>query len=525
MRLLPIVFFTCFSIVAIGQNSIPAINILSIANDEAAQELTINYELNDEDDDPCEVWLKYSSDGGVYFEIVEAPQVSGDVGTGIMNSNQLSLVWDYSTLTSEIINAHIQVYASDNKEVDIADLVSQVEESSLQNFMETIVGERNIISAPEHLAEVRSFINETFTNAGLQTENHEFVFSNTSMFNVLGRKQGATEESTTFIIDGHYDGVQGSPAADDNGSAVAGMLEAVRILSQYSFEHSIRFIGFDAEELGLIGSNRYVQNGIKPFEDIQGVLNFEMIGFYSDEPNSQTLPFGFDMLFPAATQQVEDDEYRGNFITVVGNGPSNSLLESFTSASATYVPELNYLSVAVTGDGSIAPDLRRSDHASFWDNNIKALMLTDGAEFRNANYHTPGDSIGTLNFEFMKNVVKATIATAAELAVPISASYAQQDLSELLSIEDHNHNLPASFSVFPNPSDGRISLDIINESQNFKARVEVYNISGEQVYRKVMNIPSGKSTSTFDFQDLPAGSYIINLNAGEATKTGSFIIQ
>lgn len=525
MRFLPTILFTFFSILAISQNSIPAISILNLANDEAAQVLTINYELNDEDNDPCEVWLKFSSDGGNYFAIAQAPQVSGDVGTGITNSNQLSLAWDYSDLTSEIIHVHIQLYASDNKVVDISDMLSQVDEASLLSFMETIVGERNAISAPEHLADVRSFINETFTNADLQTENHEFVFSSTAMYNVLGRKQGAKEESTTYIIDGHYDGVQGSPAADDNGSAVAGMLEALRILSQYSFEHSIRFIGFDAEELGLIGSNRYIQNGIKPFENIEGVLNFEMIGYYSDEPNTQTLPFGFDMLFPEAAQQVASNQFRGDFITVVGNTPSNSLVQSFVSAAETYVPELNFLSVAVPGDGSIAPDLRRSDHASFWDNNMKAVMLTDGANFRNLNYHTPGDSLGTLNFEFMKNVVKATIATAAELAVPISASYAQQDLSEVLSIEAHNHNLTTSFSVFPNPSDGIISLDIFNESQSFKARVEVYNIRGEQVFRKVMNIPAGKSTSTFDFQDFPTGSYIINLNAGEATTTRSFIIQ
>ena len=525
MRLLLSFLCISFSITAFGQNSLPSINIITISNDEVAQELTITYALNDADDDACEVWLKYSSDGGTYFEIAETAQVSGDVGAGLTNSTELSLVGDYSDLTSEIVNAHIQLYASDNKVVEIAELVSQVDEASLLSFMETIVGERNAISSPEHLADVRAFINETFTNADLQTENHEFVFSSTTMYNVLGRKQGAKEEATTYIIDGHFDGVQGSPAADDNGSAVAGMLEALRILSQYSFEHSIRFIGFDAEELGLIGSNRYIQNGIKPFESIEGVLNFEMIGYYSDEPNTQTLPFGFDMLFPAAAQQVADDEFRGNFITVVGNAPSNSLLESFTSASSSYVPELNLVSVAVPGDGSIAPDLRRSDHASFWDNNIKALMLTDGANFRNLNYHTPGDSIGTLNFEFMKNVVKATIATAAELAVPISVSYAEQDLSEVLSIENHNHELPASFSVFPNPSDGRISLDIFNESQSFKARVEVYNISGEQVFRKVLSIPSGKSTSSFDFQDLPAGSYIINLNAGEASKSRSFIIQ
>lgn len=87
--------------------------------------------------------------------------------------------------------------------------------------------------------------------------------------NILGRKAGLKEENTTYLIDAHYDGVATAPAADDNGSGVAGILEAVRILSKYNFEHSLRFIGFDFEELGLVGSQRYVQNGIKPYDSIR----------------------------------------------------------------------------------------------------------------------------------------------------------------------------------------------------------------------------------------------------------------
>ncbi|MEX1187832.1 MAG: M28 family peptidase [Bacteroidia bacterium] len=525
MKFLISIFIACFPLMILGQNNVPSINILSISNDETAEELTINYEFNDLDGDSCEVWLKSSSDGGIYYELVDLALLTGDFGEGLLSSNQLSVVWDYSSITSEIINQQIQLYVSDNKVIDIAELVNLVEEIELRNSLDMIEGERHYIAAPEHLEVVKSYINERFTDADLQTENHEFMFNNSAMQNVLGRKQGAKNEAITYLIDGHFDGVPGSPAADDNGSAVAGMLEALRILSQYSFEHSIRFIGFDAEELGLIGSQRYVQNGIKAFEDIQGVLNFEMIGYYSDEPNSQTLPNGFDFLFPAATQQVADNQYRGDFISVIGNAPSSSLLEAFALASETYVPELSVLTIPVPGDGSIAPDLRRSDHASFWDGGMKALMLTDGAEFRNLNYHTPADSVGTLNFNFIKNVVKAAVATVAELAVPISASHAEANLSDVLSIEDHHQSFPASFSVYPNPSNGRISLEINNENSSFKSRVEVFNIRGEQVFRKVLNIPSGKSTSTFDFTELPSGSYIINLNSGAASKTGSFVIQ
>lgn len=404
-------------------------------------------------------------------------------------------------------------------------MVSQVSADELLSNIETVVGERHYTAAPEHLADVRSYITDAFSSAGLQTEGHDFVFNSTNMQNIIGRKPGAKDEDVTFIIDGHFDGVPGSPGADDNGSAVAGVLEALRILSQYSFEHSIRFIGFDAEELGLIGSQRYVINGIKPFEDIQGVLNFEMIGYYSDEPNTQELPTGFGLLFPEAAQEVEDDENRGNFLFACGNIASNPLLSAFIAASEEYVPELRLITVAVPGTGTLAPDLRRSDHSRFWDAGMEALMLTDASEFRNFNYHSPGDTIGTLDFEFMANVVKATVATAAELAVPISASYDEADLSTVLSIGDHNHDFPAEVTIFPNPSNGILSIRVEEANQGFKSRIEVYELNGKLVHREVLNFAAGTSTSTIDLQNLSVGSYMLILHSEEATKSLGFVVE
>lgn len=524
MKKILTIALSTLSLLCLGQNSVPQIEITGVEADETAEILTVNYALNDADGDVCEVWLKMSIDGGTYFEMVAQQNLSGDVGVDIAAGETLSLTWNYAGLTESIGNVKIQIFASDNHVVEISEMVSQVSEAELLNTLETIVGERHYTAAPEHLANVRTYIMNAFSNANLQTEGHNFTYSNTDMQNILGRKPGAKAEELTFIIDGHFDGVPGSPAADDNGSAVAGVLEALRILSQYSFEHSIRFIGFDAEELGLIGSQRYVLNGIKPFEDIQGVLNFEMIGFYSDEPNSQELPAGFDMLFPTAAQSVADDDYRGNFLFACGNTNSNPLLSAFEAATENYVPELRLITASLPGTGTIAPDLRRSDHARFWDAGMQALMLTDAANFRNPNYHTPGDSLGTLNFEFMKNVVKATLATAAELAIPISASFDEADLSTILSVGEHHHEFPATLSIFPNPSNGILSIRVENAKAGFNSRIEVYELTGKCVHREVRNFTDGTSTTTIDLQKLPAGSYMLNLTSDNATKSIGFVI-
>lgn len=508
-----------------AQNSTPEIAILSTEVDEAMQQVTLNFQLEDANNDLCDVWLKYAIDGGTYFEEVDELATSGDIGEGITPDDQLSMVWDYSDFSGSLADVRLQVVASDNAEVSIADMVAQVDESELLSSLEAIEGERHYIAEPGHLADVRTLIEDAFSAAALQTEGHNFVYDDTDMQNIIGRKPGLRDEAITYIIDGHFDGVPGSPGADDNGSAVAGVLEALRILSQYSFEHSIRFIGFDAEELGLIGSLRYVQNGIKPFEDIQGVLNFEMIGYYSDEPNSQTLPAGFNLLFPDVAQAISDDENRGNFLTVIGNVASNPLIAAYMEASETYVPELRVLSAAVPGVGMIAPDLRRSDHSRFWDADYQALMLTDASEFRNFNYHTPNDVIATLDFEFMANVVKATVAAAAELAVPISAASAEVDLSTIVTVEDHAHDYPGKLRIYPNPSNGILSIEISDVAQPFTSRLEVYELSGKVVHKEVLTFTSGTSTTKIDLQRLAAGAYILVMRTGDAFTSESFVLE
>ncbi|MCF8256405.1 MAG: M28 family peptidase [Flavobacteriales bacterium] len=516
--------FLVLAATATAQNLPPAVSITDVSVDEVAQQLTFTYQLTDFENDPCEVWLKFSTDGGEFFALAAPTDLTADAGTNILPGAK-TLVWDYSAHADGIFGTRIRIVASDGHSAGIASMVSQVSEAGLLASLETVNGIRHYNAAPQRLEEVRSHIETQFAAAGLQSERHAFTYANTGMGNIIGRLAGLKDEAVTYIIDAHFDGVSNGPAADDNGSGVAGVLEALRILSQYDFEHSIRFIGFDAEELGLIGSQRYVQNGIKPYEDLQGVLNFEMIGFYSDEPNSQMLPAGFDQLFPQAAQQVADNEYRGDFLTVVGNTASNPLTTAFVDASTQYVPDLSLVVAEVPGTGTIAPDLRRSDHARFWDAGKKALMLTDASEFRNYNYHTPGDSIGTLNFTFMANVVKATLATAAQLAVPISAGHDDFDLS-ILSVDDdgHSHGFPAEVRIYPNPTGGLLSLET-GSVHAFRTRAEVYDLSGRQLLRKVMEFGNGSSVAVLDVSDLANGSYMLVLDSGEGSVSRSFVVE
>lgn len=513
-----------FLIAINAQNTSPDVNIQNVVVDDILTTVQVDYDLVDAENDNCEVWMKISTDGGEFFEAVDINDLSGDTGNGIIPGTGKSIVWDYSTLPTAIHNVTIGVYASDHQVIDIQIMVDQVDSTELLNHLQYIEGIRHYSANPTHLNVVRDSIENNFIQYGLETEKHLFTYGANTGENILGRKAGVKDEAITFIIDGHYDGVSNSPGADDNGTAVAAVLEVLRILSNYDFEHSIRFIGFDFEESGLVGSYQYVQNAIKPYEDIQGVLNFEMIGYYSEDDNSQSIPAGFNVLFPTQTQQIQNNNNRGDFLIVCGNDASSTLITDFVNYSNQYVPGLDLIDLQVPGNGQVAPDLRRSDHASFWDSGRKALMITDGADTRNMNYHSMADTIGNLNFDFMTKVVKATLATLVELAVPISSGYDEYDIG-LLFVDVHDHSSELKLEIYPNPTDGIVSVKYFSEANANHIKVDVYDTQGKKCGSKVLAFNDKKITKTIDLSDLEKGNYLLMFKSSEGRLTKSIIIK
>ena len=61
------------------------------------------------------------------------------------------------------------------------------------------------------------------------------------------------------------------------------------------------------------------------------------------------------------------------------------------------------------------PHALRSDHAPFWKAGYPAIMITNTADFRTPYYHTPGDTIDKLDFDFIRKVCQATVMTVLDL--------------------------------------------------------------------------------------------------------------
>lgn len=219
---------------------------------------------------------------------------------------------------------------------------------------------------------------------------------------------GTSRPNAIIIIGAHYDTVPATPGADDNASAIAVLLALAHAFANQPAACTIRFVAFPNEEPPCfwsadMGSLVYAKGCSNRNEHITAMLCLEMVGCYSEKPHSQRYPSRiFEYVFPTT----------GHFVGVVGNSKS-SRLAADTSASlrAGGVPTQSAaLSAWVTGVGW-------SDHWSFWQIGVPAVMITDTAHFRNPRYHTENDTPDTLDYDRMAAlaiVLENTIHKLAE---------------------------------------------------------------------------------------------------------------
>ena len=206
------------------------------------------------------------------------------------------------------------------------------------------------------------------------------------------------------IIGAHYDSVPQTPGADDNGSAVAAMLGCAKAVAEADFP--VCFTAFNLEEEGLEGSKSFVNDFIKPENVSVKVAHIlEMVGYCDHTEGSQNLPKGLPVKLARSA---------GDFLAIVANRNSNRVLKETVRSATTYVEELPVLGLQVfMGMERIFKDLRRSDHAPFWDAGYPAFMWTDTSEFRNPHYHQPSDTPETLDYEFLAKVTKLLVSAVA----------------------------------------------------------------------------------------------------------------
>jgi hypothetical protein len=253
---------------------------------------------------------------------------------------------------------------------------------------------RHFVRHPEANARARDLVVARFVALGLETR-------------VVGRSQNVVAqppgvERARVLVGAHFDSVPFTPGADDNASAVAAMLECVRVVAGRNPAPPVVFVAFNREEERMRGSRELLRVDLRERHPTLCEAHvLEMLGCRRLEPGSQKTPAGLPIRIPD----------RGDFLGLVANWRAGDCLERLIARSRSFVPELDVLGLELPPGGEyLFPALWRSDHAPFWWRQRPALLWTDTAELRNPHYHRPSDTPDTLDYGFLASVTRLLTA-------------------------------------------------------------------------------------------------------------------
>lgn len=188
--------------------------------------------------------------------------------------------------------------------------------------------------------------------------------------NISGAVQGSqpSNQKKYIIVGAHLDHIGKIDSviyngAEDNGSGTAAVIELARIISKSPMKHTLIFVLFSSEELGLLGSQYFVNNLNIKHENIIAMINIDMVGRLDGDANGiapivlKNKGFWKDIIESTNVTSYFDLEYT----------------ESFTHKNS-------------------------GDHFPFYQKDIPTLFLTAGM---NNDIHQPTDETDRIDFEFL----------------------------------------------------------------------------------------------------------------------------
>jgi len=267
------------------------------------------------------------------------------------------------------------------------------------------IGERNVVEYAA-LKKAADYVEAELRVAGAVAR-QTYEASGRPCDNLEVEIRGRSAPGEIVVVGAHYDSVIHCPGANDNASGVAGLLALARIFAKSAPARTLRFVAFVNEEpphfrTEEMGSRVYARRCRERGENVAAMLSLETIGFFTDAPDSQKYPAPLGAFYPS----------QGNFIAFVGNVSSRSLVRRCVKtfrAGAAFPSEGAALP-------SFLPGVGWSDHESFWEHGYPAVMVTDTAPFRFADYHHRSDTVDKIDFERCARVVEGVEHVVRDVA-------------------------------------------------------------------------------------------------------------
>jgi hypothetical protein len=285
-----------------------------------------------------------------------------------------------STVQTSQIHQKTPVISCDDS---VIELIQQLDETLYLEYLQGLVAFGPRVTGTQECADSSEYIYNEFLEIGLETRYQQWDHHGLSGVNVEATLRGTnTSSDESYIVCAHYDTVASCPGADDDGSGVALVLSAAKLMSSFGFTHTVKFVAFPGEEQGLYGSYYYVQEAVENHINIVAVLNADMIGFAPTEEDAKNIDIYEDENSKWITEYTIDVSNRYNDILNLEVIPSG-----YTTAS---------------------------DHYYFWDAGYNALCYNEIAS--NSYYHSSEDTIENMNLDYAVRVSQLILATLAELS-------------------------------------------------------------------------------------------------------------
>jgi Zn-dependent M28 family amino/carboxypeptidase len=261
-------------------------------------------------------------------------------------------------------------------------------------------------SHPENLDKVANYIKEEFEKAQAKTIEQPYKVAGKNYKNIIAYFGPDTKER--IVIGAHYDSAEELPAADDNASGVAGLIELAYLLGKTELPLKVELVAYTLEEppyfeTNFMGSAIHANSLKEQGVNVRLMVSLEMIGYFSDKPNSQEFPLSLLNLFYPN---------KGNFISIVGDLENGLTVRKVKKIMQTATP----LPVVSINAPRNIPGIDFSDHLNYWNLGYNAIMISDTAFYRNKNYHTAYDTPEKLDYQRMAMVIEDLYQAITQLS-------------------------------------------------------------------------------------------------------------
>ena len=266
-------------------------------------------------------------------------------------------------------------------------ILSHISRQTFESDLTRLVQFPTRFSTSSHYTSACDFVEQTLAALGYATSRPSIVVRGAPSHNVTAKRPGTGSAPRGLVlVTAHLDSINDegnasspAPGADDDGSGSAGVLQIARAIKDKPSANDVQFVLFGGEEQGLHGSKQFVAAMTAADRArVRAVVHMDMIG-------------SLNTASPA--------------VLLEGAALSQAVIDGLDAAAGTYT--------GLAVQTSLNPE--RSDHVSFIDKGVPAVLTIEGTDDANHAVHTARDTLEQINFELALDILRMNTAFVANV--------------------------------------------------------------------------------------------------------------